>query len=449
VGDAGDDSEFHRRNANSVGRGVWEKESRELNCNERAGFSRIQVHMTSVGLNRFCRTLILLGGLLEFSAQAQFSFVFTNGAPRVMPRRANILFIQCDGLGYGDLSCYGQTHFQTPNLDKLATEGIRFTNYYAIYEESAPSHAALMLGKGAGHLRQRADGNIPLAADDVTVAQILKNSGYHTGLIGEWDLGDENSSGAPWKKGFDEFAGYLNPDDAENYYADYIFRYAPHGRFSPTNNQWTTFIGHEPLYYNAGGRQGTYIPDLFTKAALNFVKVNQPDPFNHYRPFFLLLNYATPRANLAEAERTGNGMQVPTDAPYSDESWPPPEKNRAAMIARLDGDIGKLLEQLKRLNIESNMVIFFSNAGLPQKAGGVDPDFFGSIVSSNDLRMPMIASWPGKIPAGQISGFRWTAADFLPTATDIALLKPPANIDGVSILPVLTGQTQTNRAGGN
>jgi arylsulfatase A-like enzyme len=391
----------------------------------------------------------MLGGLLEFSAQAELSFVFTNSAPMVMPRRANIIFIQCDGLGYGDLSCYGQTKFQTPNLDKLAAEGVRFTNYYAGDAASSLARAALMLGKDSGHLRQRADMDIPLAVDDVTVAQILKNSGYHTGLIGEWDLGDENSSGAPWKKGFDEFAGYLNSDDAENYYADYMFRYAPRSIFNSTNNQWKTFIGKETLLPNVGGAKGQYIPDLFTKAALNFVKINQSDQFNRYRPFFLLLNYATPRANLAEARRTGNGMQVPTDAPYSDESWPPPEKNRAAMIARLDGDIGKLLDQLKKLDLESNTVIFFSSAGLSQKTGGVDPDFFQSIVSSNDLRMPMIACWPSKISAGQVSGFRWTATDFLPTATGIALIKPPANIDGVSILPVLFGQTQTNRAGEN
>jgi len=396
--------------------------------------------MTSICFNHFCRALILLGVLLEFSAPAELSFVFTNNTPTVMPRRASIIFIQCDGLGYGDLSCYGQTKFQTPNLDKLAAEGIRFTNYYAGDAASSPSRAALMLGKDSGHLRQRADMDIPLAADDVTVAQILKKSGYHTGLIGEWDLGDENSSGAPWKKGFDEFAGYLNSEDAENYYADYMWRYAPRSIFNPTNNQWATFIGKETLLPNVGGAKGQYIPDQFTKAALNFVKINQPDQFNHYRAFFLLLNYATPRANVAEAKRTGNGMQVPTDAPYSDESWPPPEKNRAAMIARLDSDIGKLLEQLKKLNIESNTVIFFSSAGLPQKAGGVDPDFFQSIVSSNDLCMPMIAYWPGKIPAGQVSDYKWSPEDFLPTATAIALTKSPTNIDGVSVLPALLGQ---------
>jgi uncharacterized sulfatase len=398
--------------------------------------------MTSIGFNRFCRTFIVLALLLEFSAGAQLSFIFTNNTPVVMPRRASIIFIQCDGLGYGDLSCYGQTKFQTPNLDKLAAEGIRFTNYYAADAANPPSCAALMLGKDSGHLRQRADMDVPLTADDVTVAQILKNSGYHTGLIGEWDLGDENSSGAPWKKGFDEFAGYLNSDDAENYYADYIFRYAPHSIYNETSRQFDTYIGRKPLIENDGDAKGQYIPDLFTKAALNFVKINHSDQFNHYRPFFLLVNYATPRANLAETKRTGNGMQVPTDAPYSDESWPQPEKNRAAMIARLDSDIGKLLDQLKKLNIESNTVVFFSSAGLPQKAGGVDPIFFQSIVSSNDLRVPMIVHWPGEIPAGKVSDVKCSAQDFLPTAAEIAFIQPPENIDGISIFPRLLGQNK-------
>ena len=215
------------------------RKPRELNCIERPGLSRIKAHMTSSCLNRLCRALVLLAALLEFSVVApaeSLSAIFTNVAPAAspaIPRRASIIFIQCDGLGYGDLSCYGQTKFQTPNLDRLAAEGIRFTNYFAGDAASSPSCAALLLGKDAGHLKQRADADVPLAADDIIVAQILKNSGYHTGLIGEWDLGDENSPGAPWKKGFDDFAGYLNAADAENFYADYIFRYAPEWRSQP------------------------------------------------------------------------------------------------------------------------------------------------------------------------------------------------------------------------
>jgi arylsulfatase A-like enzyme len=389
--------------------------------------------MTSIRFNHFCRALVLLAALLEFSANAELSFIFTN-APTVIPRRASIIFIQCDGLGYGDLSCYGQDKFQTPNLDKLAAEGIRFTNYYAGAAASSPANASLLLGKDSSRLGQNADVDVPLAPDEITVAQILKNSGYHTGLIGDWNLGDENSSGAPWRKGFDEFAGYLNPTDAENFYADYIFRYAPKSILNETNNQREDFLGREMLYPNTGGQKGDYIPDLFAKAALNFVKNNQPDRFNHYRPFFLLLNFEIP----------GGKIEVPTDAPFSDEPWPQPEKNKAALISRIDGYVGQLQEQLQKIGMTNNAVIFFSGETPPKKSGGIDPEFFHSNISTNDLRVPMIVHWPGNIPAGRVSKLRWSAQDFAPTALQIAYAKPAASFTGISILPVLLSEPRTN-----
>jgi len=403
--------------------------------------------MKSIRFNRFGRIFtraLLVVAVLEFAPGARAEFVFTNATPPPMPRRANIVLIVADGLGYGDLSCYGQTKLQTPNLDRLAAGGIRFTSYYAGDAVSSPSRAALMLGKDSGHLKQRADVDVPLTADDITVAQVLQQSGYHTGLIGEWDLGGDGTSGAPWNKGFDEFAGYFDSADAENYYADYIWRHDP----------TTGFHGREMLYPNTGEKKGQYLPDLFTTAAINFVKNNQPDRVNRYRPFFLLVNYTTLRANTAEKARTGNGMQVPTDAPFSGESWPQPEKNKAAMIARLDGYIGQLLEQLQKLGLTNNTVIFFTSDTGPQTNGGVGPKFFQSAgpfrgirgdLYDGGLRVPMIAHWPGKIPAGQVSDFPCAAWDFLPTATDIALIQSPTNIDGISILPALFNQIQTNR----
>jgi arylsulfatase A-like enzyme len=399
--------------------------------------------MTSINFNRFCRALLAVtafGFLLDAQAQS----VFTNAAPKPMPRRPSIILIVADGLGYGDLSCYGQTRFQTPNLDRLAADGIRFTSYYAGSAASSPSRAVLMLGKNSAHLNQRADVDVPLAADEVTVAQALKQSGYHTGLIGEWNLGGDGTGGAPWLKGFDEFSGYFDANDAENYYANYVWRHDP----------FTGFQGKATVYGNANGKKTQYIPDLFMTMALKFIKLNQPDSFNRYRPFFLLLNYTTPRANTAEAQRTGNGMQVPTDAPYSEESWLQPEKNKAAMIARLDDNIRQLLEQLRKINQTSNTVIFFTSDTGPAKAGGIDPKFLGSSgpfrgirgdLYEGGLRVPMIVCWPGKIHAGQAGDFPWAAWDFLPTAMGIALTKPPENMDGTSVLPVLLGQTQTNR----
>ncbi len=395
--------------------------------------------MTSICFNRFCRALVLLAALLEFSAQAQPSFIFTNATPAAVPRRASIIFIQCEGLGYGDLSCYGQTKFQTPVLDILAAEGIRFTNYYAGAAASSPAVAALLLGKDSSQLKQRADVDVPLAADEMTVAQILKQSGYRTGYIGEWNLGDENSSGAPWKKGFDEFAGYLDKAGATNFYAEYIYRYVPRSIRTATDSETPEYNGRETLYYNSIGQRTTYIPDLYAKAAVNFIKNNLPDQFNHYRPFFLLLDFKIPAQKI----------DVPTDAPFSGEAWPQPEKNKAALISRIDGYVGQLLEQLQTSGMTNNVAIFFSSIGLPKKGDGADPQFFHSLLATNDLRAPMIVRWPGTIPAGQVSGWKWSPRDFLPTATEIGYAQSPTNITGSSVLPALTGRAQTNAPANN
>jgi arylsulfatase A-like enzyme len=389
--------------------------------------------------------LLLAAVVLGFcSAHAQSDSAADSHPPA--SGRPCIIFIQCDGLGYGDLSCYGQTKFATPNLDQLAAGGIRFTSYYAGNAASSPARAALLLGRSPAHLKQNSDTVVPLAADDTTVAQLLQQTGYHTGLIGEWFLGGDGTSGAPWRKGFEEFAGYLDPGDTVDYYADYLWRYMP----SPTNSQLVAFQGREPLYDNADGKHGIYIPDLLAKAANNFVRVHQSKQNNRYQPFFLLLNFTMTRPG------TDNTLPVPTDAPYSAEPWSQPQKNRAAMIARIDNSIGQLLAQLKELHYESNTVIFFSSDTGPQTGGGVDLKFFRSTgpfrgqrgdLYEGGLRVPMIVYAPGRIPAGQVTDFPWAAWDFLPTALQLALREPPKNSDGISVLPTLLGGTQTNRHG--
>jgi len=414
----------------------------EKNCFEQAGLSRIKVQMKTIpGLRsgRLWTGALLAFLFFGFSTEAGAQFIFTNTAPKPLPRRTSVIVIVADGLGYGDLSCYGQTKFQTPNLDRLAAEGMRFTGYYAGDAMSSPARAALMLGRDSGHLKQRSDVEVPLAADDISLAHMLKQAGYHTGLIGEWDLGGDGTGGAPWNKGFDEFAGFFDAGAAENYFADQMWRY----------DAAVHINGSAAVYANADGKKGQYLPDLFTTMAMNFMRNNQPDQFNKHRPFFLLLNYTAVRANAAEMARTGNGMQVPTDAPFSEEPWPQPEKNQAAMIARLDANIGQLLDQLKKLGLDSNTVVFFTSDTGPHHDGGVDPNFFQSAgpfrgerggLYEGGLHVPMIARWPGKIPAGLVSDLNWAAWDVLPTLADIALTQSPTNVDGVSILPALAGK---------
>jgi arylsulfatase A-like enzyme len=363
-----------------------------------------------------CLISCLLLGLVAFQSSAS--------AQRALPRRPNIILIVADGLGAGDLSCYGQTMFQTPNLDKLATDGIRFTNYLAGGVTSSSARAALMLGKNISYAP---DVEYSLTPNDITVAQVLKNSGYFTCLIGEWGLGDSRSTGAPWLKGFNEFAGFLDPAEAANVYADSFWRYEP----DPLHEDEVMYNGREPIYDNTDGHKVNYVPDWFTTLANQFVKNHQPDRFNNYQPFFLLLSSPIP----------GNGYRtVPTDAPFTEEAWPQAEKNRAAAISRLDDDVGRLLEQLRKLGQASNTVIFFTSDTVPQKGGGVDPQFFHEMSSTNDVRVPMIVHWPGTIPVGQVSDQECSARDFLPTATSIALTRPPEKIEGASFYSALFNQ---------
>lgn len=362
--------------------------------------------------------------------------------------KPSIIFILADDLGYGDLGCYGQTKFKTPNLDRLAAEGMRFTDFYAGSTVCAPSRGALMTGLHTGHGLIRGNALVPLRPQDVTVAEVLKRAGYHTGLIGKWGLGNENTTGVPQKKGFDEFFGYLDQVHAHDYYTDHLWRYDP-----PTSAK-AGYDGQMAFPENQGGKKGLYADDLFANASLNFLRNNKPEALNNFRPFFLYLAYTIPHANNEEGQRTGNGMQVPGDYPYSDQPWPAPEKNKAAMITRLDSYVGQLLDKLQQLKIDDNTIIFFASDNGPHQEGGVDPKFFQSSgplrgikrdLYEGGIRVPMIVRWPGKIKGGTVSSELGAFWDFLPTAAEVAQAKVTGQLDGVSLLPTLLGQPQTNR----
>ncbi len=360
-----------------------------------------------------------------------------------VPRLPSILFILADDLGYGDLGCYGQEKIKTPNIDRLAAEGMRFTSCYAGSTVCAPSRAALMTGKHTGHVGIRGNAALSLQGDDVTVAQLLKTANYSTALIGKWGLGDVGSPGLPSSKGFDETVAFLDQTAAHNYYPTALYRHSAEGR-----EQMST------IYENLNGKKGKYVQDIFTSAALKFMEINAPDQFNHYRPFFLYLAYTTPHANDELGQQTGNGMEVPSDAPYSGESWPQVEKNKAAMITRLDADVGRLMEKLKTLKIEKNTIVIFASDNGAHKEGGVHPEFFHSSgplrgikrdLYEGGIRIPMIVRWPFWVKPGTTSDLPCAFWDFLPTAAEIARVKQPKDLDGISFLPTLQGQAQTNR----
>ena len=378
------------------------------------------------------------GGL--FSADSALGPVRAPGL-----RKPNIILILADDLGYGDLGCYGQRQIKTPNLDRLASEGMRFTCGYAGSTVCAPSRCALMTGLDTGHAFIRGNGTQALRSSDQTVAEWLKQEGYHTGLIGKWGLGNENSTGTPDKKGFDEFAGYLDHIHAHDYYSDYIWR--TDDRSGRVNERVT-------LIENQDDKRGIYLPDLFSQAAQNFLRINQPDPFNHFRPLFLFFSCTIPHANNEAGQRTGNGMQVPSADPYSSEPWPEPEKNKAAMITRMDAHIGELITKLQKLKMDQNTLVLFTSDNGPHKEGGVDPKFFRSAgafrglkrdLYEGGLRVPLIAWWPGRIQPGSVTDQPVAFWDFLPTIIEIAGGPAPKGLDGISFLPTLLGQRQTNQ----
>ena len=385
--------------------------------------------------------LAVTAGIGAARAQSGYS-------PGSATRKPSIIFILADDLGYGDLGCYGQTKIKTPNLDKLAAEGMRFTSFYAGSTVCAPSRCALMTGLHTGHALIRGNADLALRPQDLTVAEALKGAGYRTALIGKWGLGNPNTTGVPQKKGFDQFLGYLDQVHAHDYYTDYLWRYDP-----PRHGQ-PGYDGRIEFPENQGGKRGLYTDDLFNTAALNFVRINKPEPLNHYRPFFLYLAYTIPHANNEEGQRSGNGMQVPSDAPYTDQPWPPAERNKAAMITRLDGYVGQLLDKLQELKIDDDTIILFASDNGPHKEGGADPNFFRSAgalrgikrdLYEGGIRVPLIVRWPGKVKPGTVNDQAWAFWDFLPTVAEIAGVKLPEKVNGISMRSALLGGPQTNR----
>jgi len=350
-------------------------------------------------------------------------------------RKPNIIFILADDLGYGDLGCYGQRRLQTPHIDKLAAEGMRFTDVYAGSTVCAPSRSCLITGQHTGHTRVRGNaspnGRIPLRSDDISVAELLRSGGYRTGIFGKWGVGEAGTQGTPNKKGFDEWFGYLNQGHAHDFYTRHLWE-----------NESEVF-----LRGNAGGLRTQYSHDVIFDRSLEWLD----SAAGAADPFFLYLPWTIPHANNEAGRVTGDGMEVPDYAPYEQEQWPTTEKGFAAMVTRMDRDVGRVMSALKEKGIDENTLVIFSSDNGPHREGGHDPEFFGSRGGlrgikrdfyEGGIRVPTIARWPGKIEAGAVSSQIWAFWDFLPTACEAAGLEPPDGIDGISMLPALTGKPQ-------
>jgi arylsulfatase A-like enzyme len=361
------------------------------------------------------------------------STVAASAAPSfAQPAKPNIVFILADDLGYGDLGCYGQKEMATPNLDKLAASGIRFTQFYCGSTVCAPSRSALMEGKHLGHARIRGNARVDLLPEDVTVAEVLKAAGYRTGLIGKWGLGTAGNSGIPNRQGFDEFYGFLDQKHAHTQYPTQLWE-----------NERETFLDG-----NFGPPRTDYAQDVFTNRSLAFLERHKVGPF------FLYVAYTTPHANNELTKQTGNGMEIPGDHPYSSKPWPKPDRDFAGVVARLDRDVGTLLAKLKELGIEQNTLVMFASDNGPHREGGNNPEFFDSNgplrgikrdLYDGGIRTPFLASWPGTIQPGQVSDAVCAFWDILPTFAEVAGARSPSGIDGISFVPVLRGRPMPPR----
>ncbi|NBV22761.1 MAG: N-acetylgalactosamine 6-sulfate sulfatase [Proteobacteria bacterium] len=349
----------------------------------------------------------------------------------------NIIFVLSDDLAQGDVGCYGQKLIQTPNLDRMAREGTRFTQAYCGTTVCAPSRTSLMIGQHTGHSPIRAnreigaEGQLPLPAGTFTVAQLLKNAGYATACCGKWGMGMFDTTGSPLKLGFDHFFGYNCQRHAHSYFPKFLYR--DDERFDLPGNDGNTKVE---------GKGAIYAQDLIADETLKFVKANKD------RPFFLYYSITLPHGT----------FHINDQGQYKDKPWTEQEKNYAAMVTRLDTDVGRLLALLKELQIDDKTLVMLAGdngSSFPpssplgkrfdQAANGLRG--FKRELYEGGLRNAGLARWPGVVPAGRVSDEPWAFWDFLPTCAELAGTKPPANaqIDGLSLVSFLKGGAAPQR----
>jgi len=396
-------------------------------------------------MNYFDRTKTVVAALLIILF---ISIFLPAGCDRqTSTRKPNIIYILSDDLGYGDLGCYGQKRIRTPNIDEMAREGIRFTDHYAGSTVCAPSRCSLMTGLHTGHTFVRGNyrvepmGQIPIPDATKTVAEYLKQAGYATALIGKWGLGGPDTEGIPRRQGFDYFYGYLCQRHAHNYYPEFLFR----------NEERVKLEGNRVANPRPDGEgiaveRTQYSHDLFVNESLQWIEKNKD------KAFFLYMALTIPHANNRGGDNGMDiGMEVPDLGIYADKDWPFAEKGKAAMITRMDRDVGRVLKLLRDLKIDEKTLVIFTSDNGPHQEGGAQPEFSDSNgplrgikrdLYEGGIRVPMIAWWPGTIKQNQISNHVSAFWDFLPTACELAGIDIPAGIDGISYVPTLLGKSQ-------
>lgn len=381
-------------------------------------------------------------------------------------QKPNIIYIYADDLGFGELGCYGQQKIKTPNLDKIAKEGMRFTQHYTAAPVCAPARCMLMTGKHSGHSYIRGNyelggfedstegGQMPLPEGTFTIAKLMKQAGYTTAAIGKWGLGMNNNTGDPNKQGFDYFYGYLDQKQAHNFYPTHLWE---NGKWDTLRNSF--IYVHRPIPKNSSDAAFDYYKGKdysVTKMAektLGFIRENKS------KPFFLYLPYTGPHVSLqAPDEAVKEYIGKFEEQPYFGEKGYAPTKyplsTYAAMITYMDKQIGKIMALLKELNLDENTIVMFSSDnGTTFDVGGVNGEFFNSVgglrgrkqdLYEGGIREPFIARWPGKISAGKTTSLISAQFDLMATLSDVTGVKAWHN-DGISFLPTLLGKDKQQK----
>ncbi len=352
----------------------------------------------------------------------------------------NVIYILADDLGYGDLGVYGQALIDTPNLDRLAAEGMVFTQHYAGSTVCAPSRASLMAGLHTGHTLIRdnkavpPEGEHPIPDSRMTLAERLQAVGYQTAAIGKWGLGAPETEGVPTRQGFGHFFGYNGQREAHSYYPDHLWR-----------NE-----DRVELEANRDGGRGAYSHDLLADDVLRFIREATDVPFFLYVPFTI------PHAGLDVPEDSmapyrGRFEETPSEAAGRYIAQATPRAAFAGMVSRLDWDVGRIVDLVDALGLRERTLVIFTSDNGPHAEGGADPEFFGSNgglrgikrdLYEGGIRVPMIARWPGQVAAGSRTDHVSAFWDVTPTLLELAGAPPPQDIDGLSFAPTLRGEPQ-------
>jgi arylsulfatase A-like enzyme len=367
--------------------------------------------------------------------------------PALGASHPNIVYILADDLGYGDLGCYGQTTLSTPNIDRLAGEGMRFTRHYAGNTVCAPSRGVLMTGLHTGHGRIRGNGDWVLPDDDLTVPKLLKQAGYTTACFGKYGVGKSKTEDDPKRKGFDEFFGYIDTSHAHNFYPAFLVRNGERVLLNNVQIAGSGKGGHEGKGVATQEGRKQWAPGLISEEMQKYLQSQKGND----KPFFLYYALNLPHANNEAGKDSplGHGLESPNYGEFSNKDWPDVEKGFAQFIRFVDNEVGAIAAAIQKMGLDDDTIIMFSSDNGPHAEGLHDSNFFRSngglngikrAMTDGGIRVPLIVRWPHKVSAGavteHVSGFQ----DLLPTVAALAGVTVTAECDGLSMLPTLLGK---------